>query len=148
MATPSIDNVYPADGSKGIVLSDTIKVTFNQEMDTTSINTGTFVVGGPDNSSIFSPLDVSPFDLPGLTEENKESFPYFSAPVSGTITFKRVDAYGVEIDSSICLGRGRASYSQILMKWEMVYPLEISIYEFYKNLVKISFRYDSIGHLG
>lgn len=101
MALPSIINVYPANGSKGIVLSDTIRVTFNQEMDTTSINSGTFIVGGPDNSSIFSPLDITPFDLPGLTEENKESFPYFAAPISGTITFKRVDIYGNEIDDSI-----------------------------------------------
>lgn len=116
MTIPAIVNVYPSNQSKGFVLSDTIKVTFNQEMDQTTINTGTFILGGPDNSSIFSPIDVNPFDLPGLEEENKVSFPYFAAPVVGTISFKRVDAYGVEIDSAIVdeTGDGNLWYTQAI----------------------------------
>lgn len=102
MATaPTILNVYPSPASIGIPIADQIRVLFDQEMDRDSINSGTFVVTGPDEAPLFGPHDVTPFDIPGHDDEDILSSPYFPGYVKGTITFERVDASGAIIDDSI-----------------------------------------------
>lgn len=99
--TPSIVDVYPSDGSQGIPIGDSIRVIFDQEMDTDTINTGTFVLVGPDKAPVFGPFDVTPFDEPGFDDEDILSSPYFDGYVKGTITFTRIDASGAPVDDSV-----------------------------------------------
>lgn len=99
MATiPSIIDSFPANGAQGIVLSDRVTVTFDQEMDETTINDGTFVLLGPDKSTLFSPMNITPFDIPGTDEEDINSSPYVQGYIKGTISFQKVDQYGSLID--------------------------------------------------
>ena len=100
MAVPSIINVYPANGSEGIAIGDSVKVTFNQEMDTDSINSGTFVVRGPDNNVFFNG-ELNPFQEPGFTEDDILNSPYYGGYVEGTITFQKVDDSGDIVDDSV-----------------------------------------------
>jgi hypothetical protein len=99
--TPQIVDVYPANGAQGIPVGDQIRVVFDQEMDRTTINTGTFVLVGPDEAPVFGPIDVTPFDEPGFDDEDILSSPYFSGYVKGTISFSRVDASGGIVDDSL-----------------------------------------------
>lgn len=102
MATvPTIVDVYPAPSASGIPIGDRITVTFDQEMDTESINTGTFVLVGPNEAPVFGPVDVTPLDQPGFDDEDILSNPYFQGYVKGTISFSRVDASGALVDDSV-----------------------------------------------
>jgi len=98
MATnPQIINAYPAPDSKGIAIGDVVKITFDQEMDLDSINSGTFVLTGPDEAPVFGPIDVTPLDERELEDEDILSSPYFPGYIKGTITFSKVDASGSPI---------------------------------------------------
>jgi hypothetical protein len=100
MATvPSIVDVYPANGALGIPIGDQITVTFDQEMDEDSINTGTFVLTGPDQG-IFFGGEMNPFEAPGLTREDILDSPYFGGFVQCTVSFSRVDASGSPVSDS------------------------------------------------
>jgi hypothetical protein len=99
--TPNIVDVYPANGAKGIPIGDQVTVTFDQEMDEDTINTGTFVLTGPDEAPVFGPVDVTPFDVPGFEDEDILSSPYFAGYVKGTISFSWVDASGGVVDDDL-----------------------------------------------
>lgn len=96
MTIPVIDNVYPVPDATGVVIGDSIKITFDCEMDETSVNTGTIVVTGPDNDFIFGP-DYNPLDNPGVDEEDILSSPYTTGYVKGVLSFKRIDSNGDEV---------------------------------------------------
>ena len=100
MATvPSVVNVYPANGSVGIPIGDQFTVTFDQEMDEDSINTGTFVLTGPDQGLFFGG-EMNPFEEPGLNESDILDSPYFGGFVKCTVSFSRVDASGSPVADS------------------------------------------------
>ena len=99
--TPLIVDVYPASGARGIPIGDQVRVIFDQEMDEDSINTGTFVLTGPDEAPVFGPVDVTPFDEPGFDDEDILSSPYFAGYVKGTISFSKVDPSGGLVDDSV-----------------------------------------------
>jgi len=99
--TPNIIDVYPAHAALGIPIGDQVRVVFDQEMDLDTINTGTFVLTGPDDAPIFGPIDVTPFDEPGFNDEDILSSPYFQGYVKGTISFSKIDASGGIVDDSI-----------------------------------------------
>jgi len=101
MGSPNIMDVYPSPDAQGIPIGDQIRVIFNQEMDLDSINSGTLVLTGPEEAPVFGPIDVTPFDEPGLDDEDILSSPYFKGYVKGTISFSRVDASGGIVDDSI-----------------------------------------------
>jgi hypothetical protein len=91
---------YPPNGASGIAIGSQLKVFFDQEMDESSINTGTFVVAGPD-SGIFFGDEFNLIDQPGLDDEDILSSPYYSGFVKGSISFLRVDANGDPVDESV-----------------------------------------------
>jgi len=94
MATvPSIVDVYPANSAVGIPIGDQITVTFDQEMDEDSINTGTFVLTGPDQGVFFGG-EMNPFEEPGLNASDILDSPYFGGFIKCTVSFSRVDASG------------------------------------------------------
>ncbi|RLC15056.1 MAG: hypothetical protein DRI24_11910 [Deltaproteobacteria bacterium] len=96
--SPLIIDVSPADQAAGIPIGEHVEVTFNQEMDRSSVNTGTFLVIGKDEAPIFGPIDVTPLDEPGFEDEDILSSPYFGAHVKGKIEFYKIDASGGVID--------------------------------------------------
>ena len=103
MTAPQIIDSYPANNAVGIPVADQVKVTFNQEMDLSSINTGTFVVIGKDEAPIFGPVDVTPLDDPGFEDEDILSSPYVGAYVKGTISFVKTNASGGTIEDDSLL---------------------------------------------
>jgi hypothetical protein len=111
--TPSIVDVYPAPSAQGIPVGDQVRVIFNQEMDLDSINTGTFVLTGPDDAPVFGPLDITPFDEPGFEDEDILSSPYFKGYVKGTITFRKC-GHSLELiddDATDTTGQGDSWYT-------------------------------------
>lgn len=104
--TPSIVSVYPAPSARGIILKDQVKVLFDQEMDETSINAGSFVLTGPDEDFVFGP-DYNPLDEPGIEDEGILNSPYYPGFVKGEITFQRISTYdGSETDVADYTGEG------------------------------------------
>lgn len=97
--TPHILDVYPAPGASGIPIGDQITVTFDQEMDETSINTGTFVLAAPDRSTTIGEGWNFP-DTAGSEDEDMLSSPYYGGFVKGTISFSRVNSYGSPVEDS------------------------------------------------
>jgi hypothetical protein len=91
---PLIIDVYPAPSSVGIPIGDQFTVTFDQEMDESSITTGTFVVVAPDRSVLFMGAELAPFDEPGLDDEELLNSPYYGGYVQGSVSFSRVDSSG------------------------------------------------------
>lgn len=99
--TPNIIEVLPAPNAQGIPIGNPVTVIFDQEMDLTSLNTGTIVLTGPDEAPLFGPHDVTPFDTPGFEDEDILSSPYFKGWVKATISYSRVDASGGIVDDSV-----------------------------------------------
>lgn len=125
MAAPTVLNVFPANAATGIPVSAQIEVTFDQEMDEASINTGTFIVSGPDTTPTFGPADTTPLDEPGLDDEDILSSPYVGY-VKGTISFLRVDAYGNEVDTLDTTGDGTLFYTKAIFTPEMPFKQNVS----------------------
>jgi hypothetical protein len=100
MAIPQIIDVSPAPNAQGIPIGDQLRITFDQEMDLTSLNAGTIVLSGPDEAPLFGPADVTPLDDPGFDDEDILSSPYFKGYVKGTFTYSKVDASGGIVDDS------------------------------------------------
>jgi hypothetical protein len=96
---PSIVDSYPASGSTGIPIGDKVTVTFDQEMDETSINSGTFILAAPDNGVFFG-ADLQPLQEPNLSPDDILSSPYYGGYVQGTVSFSRVDASGSVVSDS------------------------------------------------
>lgn len=92
-STPSILDVYPAPSAQGIPLGDRVWVMFDQEMDETTINTGTFVLVGPSTNFVFGP-DFEPEDSEGAIDEQLFNSPYFDGYVEGVISFEHLDVSG------------------------------------------------------
>ena len=111
--TPSVVDVYPAPNAQGIPIGDQVRVIFNQEMDLDSINTGTFVLTGPDDAPVFGPLDITPFDEPGFEDEDILSSPYFKGYVKGTITFRKCgrSLELIDDDATDTTGQGDSWYT-------------------------------------
>jgi hypothetical protein len=112
--SPLIVDSYPANNAVGIPIADQIKVTFNQEMDLSSINTGTFIVIGKDEAPIFGPVDVTPLDDPGFEDEDILSSPYVGAYVKGTVHHVKVNASGAILEDDSILdedGNGTLWYT-------------------------------------
>ena len=100
MANPTIIDVYPANNSLGIPVGDSVVIIFDQEMDTDSINEGTFILSAPDNDVLFT-SDINPFEPPAFTQQEILSSPYYNGRVKGTIRFERRNASGGLVDDSI-----------------------------------------------
>lgn len=97
MATaPTVVNVYPANGSQGVVLADRITILFDQEMDESTLDAGNIVLTGPTTDFIFGP-DFTPLDQPGVEDEQILNSPYTGAYVEGTFSYERIDNSGLSV---------------------------------------------------
>jgi len=99
VAINSLDT-YPAPDSTGIAIGDSIKVFFDQEMDESSINSGTFVLAAPNDSIAFGPgleqIEQKYLDDRADILTSDDYLGY----VSGTITFARLDSNGATVSDS------------------------------------------------
>jgi hypothetical protein len=100
MSAPTIIDIYPANNAQGIPVGDKIVIVFDQEMDTDSINEGTFVVAAPDDDVLFT-ADLNPFEPPAFTQQDFLSSPYYGGRVKGEITFERRNLSGGIVDDSL-----------------------------------------------
>lgn len=100
MAVPLLLDSYPASGAAGIPIGDSITITFDQEMDESSINDGTFVLAAPANDTLFGP-GLEPI-AQQFSEDRDDILtpPEFGSYVKGTITFTRIDVSGSPVDDS------------------------------------------------
>ena len=100
MTSPNIIDVYPAHGSQGMPVGDSVVVVFDQEIDLNSINEGSFVVSAPDNDVLFNG-ELQPFEPESFLQQlDVLSSPYYGGRVKGTIRFERRNASGGLIDDS------------------------------------------------
>jgi len=97
LSAPVIDEVYPVNGAIGIVLSDTIQVTFDQEIDP---NTVSIIVEGPDTDRWSGP-DQSFYDDP--TDSTRKDIlvsPGYHGLLSGTYTYEYLDEEGTVVSEA------------------------------------------------
>lgn len=93
-STPQIINAIPAPNANGIPIGNPIHIEFDQEMDLSTLNSGTIVLVGPDDVPLFGPTDITPFDVPGFDDEDVLSNPYFQGYVKGTFQYIKYDVSG------------------------------------------------------
>lgn len=91
--TSSIVLIHPSNGEVGVALADTITVLFNTEVDTDSINVGSFLVEGPSRHVMTGPdTALHNTDLLGIVDTDSiwESSGYRSV-LPGEFTFQQID---------------------------------------------------------
>jgi hypothetical protein len=90
--TDIVDLVHPGSDSMGNILSDTIWVLFDREIDEASVDEGNFLVEGPDTDSFIGP-DVG-FNLPNVSDSGDNdqlNSPGYKGIVPGKISFQRIN---------------------------------------------------------
>jgi len=93
MAAPTITSTVPVSGAVGVPVNSTIKVTFDQEIDTYRLANGGIILEGPDESKVLGPEAID--SDPPLTDEDEFlSSPGFKGIKDVDITFNRVDGDG------------------------------------------------------
>lgn len=85
-----VDSVFPSDGSEGVVLTDTIRITFSTEIDENSIREGGFILEGPDTDQMIHG-DYAVSELSNGSEEHVLESPGYKGVVPGTLSFIRLD---------------------------------------------------------
>lgn len=94
LSSGEILDVYPSQGSIGIATGSSITVIFDQEMDLSSINSGTFLLYAPNTSDIFGPTleAIEQIGAAGLSSSNY---------ISSLIEYYKVDSDNNIIESDI-----------------------------------------------
>jgi len=94
MPAPAIVEVHPASSATGVILSDSVWVIFDQEIDPTTVS---LFVEGPDRDRWSGP-DLRYWDDPNTTSDDKilES-PGYHGVVPGELTFVKIDSEGNEV---------------------------------------------------
>lgn len=87
LSTGEILDVYPSPGSLGIPIGANVVIIFDAEMDTTSINSGTFVLSYPDTDNLFSP-GLESLALAGASSLSSSNY------VDASIEFYKADEDG------------------------------------------------------
>lgn len=101
MSSPQVIDIYPAHTSSGVPTGDSVVIVFDQEMDTDSINEGTFVITAPDNDVLFTG-ELQQFEPPSFLQQiDILSSPYYGGRVEGTIRFERRNISGGLVDDSL-----------------------------------------------
>ncbi len=84
-----VDSVYPGNNAVGIPLSAGLSVTFDREIDESSVeNGGIFIEGADSDTMLLSvyPQELAPGDEPAVLQS-----PGYSGLVRGSFTFKRIE---------------------------------------------------------
>jgi len=109
MAAPTIVEVHPVSSATGVVLSDTITVTFDQEVDIDSVS---IIVEGPDTDKWSGP-DLALFDdLDTDSDDDILSTAGYKGIVQGEVTEIKVDAEGDTVSTYDYTGGGSNWYSK------------------------------------
>jgi len=96
MPGPSVQSIFPSDGSIGVVLGAPVTVTFDREVDITTIS-GNFIVEGPDTDRWTGP-DMALLDRPETSNtENILDSPDFKGIVQGEFSYELLDVGGDNI---------------------------------------------------
>jgi len=111
MTAPSIIEVYPVNGAEGVVLSDTIYVVFDQEVDTTSVE---IFLEGPDTDRWSGP-DQARWDNPNTdADDDVLASPGYKGIVPGSLSFEKVDEDGNGISALDYTGGGSLWRSKVV----------------------------------
>lgn len=93
MTAPQIvsNSASPANGDQGVPLANTVSVIFDREIDETTVNSGTFIVSGPETDLATGPF-LSLRDDPLRPDDDDFLLsPRYEGIVQGTYTFVRLD---------------------------------------------------------
>lgn len=83
-----VDSVYPSDGANGVVLTDTIRIIFDRELDESSLKTAVFVEGEDTDEVIHN--SYIPTTLIEGRETSLLESPAYGGLVQGTFEFFRI----------------------------------------------------------
>lgn len=94
MTAPTIitNSVHPANESEGIALGTQIYIIFDREVDETTVNSGTFVVSGPETDLVTGPFLTLADDPLRTNDDDFLQSPHYQGVVPGTYTFERLDS--------------------------------------------------------
>jgi hypothetical protein len=97
MAAPTVVSVHPVSAATGVVLSDTITVLFDQEVDQTTVS---LFIEGPDTDRWSGP-DLAYWDDPKTTSDDEVlQSPAYKGIVPGTLSFVQINAQGEDVSGS------------------------------------------------
>jgi len=103
MTAPSIVEIHPANGAEGVVLADSVRVTFDKEVDPTTVQ---ILLEGPDNDRWSGPDQVRWDDVNTDADDDVLSSPGYHGFVRGSLTFEKVDADGNPVSGLDYTGGG------------------------------------------
>ncbi len=103
MTAPSIEEIHPASSAEGVVLSDTIHIIFDQEVDRTTVQ---ILLEGPDTDRWSGPEQVRWDDPDTDADDDVLASPGYKGMVPGTVTFDKVDGDGNGVSAFDYTGGG------------------------------------------
>jgi hypothetical protein len=115
LITDIIDSVFPSNNAEGIVLTDTIRITFDREMDENSLAENIIVEGLDKDEIVF--LSYMPSVLVSGDEESLLESPEYAGIATTTATFKRLALLTTdEVQTLDEVGNGSLFRTQVIIK--------------------------------
>jgi len=110
-----LESVYPSNGSVGVILTDTIRITFDRAMDEECLKEA-IVVEGPDSDEIIY-NSYLPAELNPGAEDRLLETPGYDGLVPGTLTFERLDPVtGLPVSIVDTTGNGALYKTRVTFK--------------------------------
>jgi hypothetical protein len=115
LITEIIDSVFPSNNAQGIVLTDTIRITFDREMDENSLAENIILEGLDRDEVVF--LSYMPSTLIEGDEESLLESPEYAGIARTVATFKRLDLVTTdEVQTLDEIGDGNLFRTQVIIK--------------------------------
>lgn len=115
LITDIIDSVFPSNNAQGIVLTDTIRITFDREMDENSLAENVILEGLDRDEVVF--LSYMPSVLISGDEESLLESPEYAGIARTIATFKRLDLLTTdEVQTTDEVGNGNLFRTQVIIK--------------------------------
>lgn len=110
-----VQSIFPSNGAVGIVLTDTIRITFDRAMDEDCLKQS-IIVEGPDRDEVIWNTYI-PTTLKDGSEDRLLESPGYDGIVPGTFTFERLDPVsGLPVDIEDTTGDGTLYHTRVTFK--------------------------------